>query len=317
MKAGTKKSLRLSGKMNKKNKPLISVVTPCLNRADLIERAIQSVLAQKFDSFEHIIIDGGSTDGTLALLKKYPHLKVFVGKDKGVYDAMNKGIAMAQGSYINLLNSDDFYANDCFQHIKKIDRSEEKFDILVGSATVTRQKTNSDLEITRTISSRILRDPLYAATFGVPIPNAWFIKRSVFEFIGSFNLNYSLIADRDFLIRCWENNVRFITIDAVLYNYFQHEGSLTISTDRIQRLKRIYQSIELSEKYIKSSNPDLKSLSEKWFIYLTGEGVKTSLRLVRINQAYQIAHALVKKNPMWTPQLIKECLTKRRRVKDQ
>src|SRR5258707_149693 len=84
-----------------------SVITPCLNRAELIAATIQSVTAQDYSDFEHWIIDGGSTDGTLELLQGYQHLKIVSEPDRGVYDAINKGIRLATGEIIILLNSDD------------------------------------------------------------------------------------------------------------------------------------------------------------------------------------------------------------------
>jgi glycosyltransferase involved in cell wall biosynthesis len=97
--------------------PLISIITPCLNRVKFIREAVESVLAQNYLSFEHIIIDGGSTDGTLELFKQYPHLKVEFGQDRGMYDALNKGLKLARGEIIGFLNSDDLYAENVFASI--------------------------------------------------------------------------------------------------------------------------------------------------------------------------------------------------------
>ena len=82
---------------------------PCLNRVNLIREAIESVLAQDYPNFEHIVIDGGSTDGTLDVLREYRHLKLISEPDNGLYDAVNKGIRLAQGELIGWLNSDDVY----------------------------------------------------------------------------------------------------------------------------------------------------------------------------------------------------------------
>ncbi|MBA4385687.1 MAG: glycosyltransferase, partial [Anaerolinea sp.] len=87
--------------------PKISVITPSLNRAGMIADAIESVLAQNHPHFEHIIVDGGSTDGTLEMLTKYPYLHVISGKDRGMYDAINRGLEIARGEIICFLNSDD------------------------------------------------------------------------------------------------------------------------------------------------------------------------------------------------------------------
>lgn len=93
------------------NKPLISIITVVYNGAKHIEKTISSILEQTYDNVEYIIIDGGSTDGTLDIIKKYQHaIDYWVSEpDNGIYDAMNKGISLATGDYIHLLNSDDSY----------------------------------------------------------------------------------------------------------------------------------------------------------------------------------------------------------------
>src|SRR5437763_1662561 len=105
---------RVRGKIDS---PLISVVTAVLNRKDSIERAIQSVLSQPLKNVEHVIIDGGSTDGTLDVLQKYDEQLAYWSSepDGGIFDAMNKGVALARGQYIHLLNSDDYYCAGALQ----------------------------------------------------------------------------------------------------------------------------------------------------------------------------------------------------------
>ena len=97
-----------------------SVITPCLNRVQLIGATIESVIAQDYPNFEHWIIDGGSKDGTLDLLKRYRHLRVVSEVDRGVYDAMNKGIRLATGEIVVLLNSDDLLARGALSFVADI-----------------------------------------------------------------------------------------------------------------------------------------------------------------------------------------------------
>ena len=97
----------------------ISIITASLNRKKFIGAAIESVLAQNYPNFEHWIIDGGSSDGTLAFLKQYPHLKVLSEPDRGVYDAWNKGIARASGEVVGFLNTDDQYTPGTFWRCRR------------------------------------------------------------------------------------------------------------------------------------------------------------------------------------------------------
>jgi glycosyltransferase involved in cell wall biosynthesis len=92
----------------------VSIITVCYNSASHIEDAINSVASQDYGNIEHIIIDGGSTDGTIALLEKHDGkiAKWISEPDHGIYDAMNKGIGMATGEVIGILNSDDFYCDE-------------------------------------------------------------------------------------------------------------------------------------------------------------------------------------------------------------
>jgi glycosyltransferase involved in cell wall biosynthesis len=96
------------------NKPLISIITVCYNSVKTIEETIQSVLAQDYPAIEYIIVDGGSKDGTLDVIYQYKHKisQIISEPDNGIYDAMNKGIHLAKGNVVGLLNADDIYANN-------------------------------------------------------------------------------------------------------------------------------------------------------------------------------------------------------------
>ena len=98
-------------------KPLVTVITITFNcikygRKETLIQSIESVQNQDYENFEHIIIDGASSDGTLELLQSYPHLKVFSEPDNGVYDAFNKGVKRANGKYIVFVNSDDYFSTN-------------------------------------------------------------------------------------------------------------------------------------------------------------------------------------------------------------
>jgi glycosyltransferase involved in cell wall biosynthesis len=97
--------------------PLISVITPSFNQGIYIERTIQSVLRQSYQPVQHIVIDGGSTDNTVEVLRRYPHLTWVSEADRGQSDALNKGLNMATGEIIGWINSDDYYHDNIFASV--------------------------------------------------------------------------------------------------------------------------------------------------------------------------------------------------------
>jgi len=113
----------------------ISVVTPSLNQGRFIRDTIESVLSQNYNNFEHIIVDGGSTDDTLNILKEYSHLNWISEKDKGASNAINKGLKIADGEIITWLNSDDYYDSGVFDLVNTIFSGNGELDFLSGNLT--------------------------------------------------------------------------------------------------------------------------------------------------------------------------------------
>ena len=119
---------------NNSNKPLVSIITVVLNNKKFLEKSILSVLNQNYKNIELIIIDGGSTDGTLDIIKKYKSKINFLisEKDNGLYDAMNKGIKNSKGSIIGILNSDDIYYSNAISTAVKYFINNRNIDFLFG-----------------------------------------------------------------------------------------------------------------------------------------------------------------------------------------
>lgn len=173
----------------------LSVITVCYNAAATIERTIRSVLGQRSDfEVEYIIIDGGSTDGTLDIVRRYEAgIAHWVSEpDGGIFDAMNKGISIASGDWIAIINSDDWYAKSAFQHVVTCIR-QGKADVVVGGV----MRVAEDLSY-----GKIILPP--AGSFAVDQPNnhpATFVSKTVYEAVGAFNLAYRLASDLDFILR--------------------------------------------------------------------------------------------------------------------
>lgn len=210
-------------------RPLISIITPCLNRSDFIGEAVESVLAQNYPNFEHIVMDAGSTDGTLDVLRSYPHLHVHSEPDRGMYDGINKGLRLARGEILGLLNSDDLYAEGCFDAVAAaFDQHLDALAVVGGITTFSDGPGGkAQLNIVPPIEANEL---WYRLIQGHPVTNAWFFRPLVFQRIGYFDDHYHYAADRYFLIRAaLDGDVCPVPIHQVLYHYRQHSGSATIS----------------------------------------------------------------------------------------
>ncbi|MFH2102003.1 MAG: glycosyltransferase family 2 protein [Chloroflexota bacterium] len=235
------------------SKPLFSIITPSLNRAEYITDAIESVLGQNYPDFEHLILDGGSDDGTLDILVHYPHLQIVSEKDTGMYAALNKGLELAKGEWIGFLNSDDLYAGNIFTNIAEKFRDEHVFAV-AGEAIIFNDTAGGKREI-RQHFSPAGKSLLELATLGSPFFNAWFFRRSVFDKIGKLNSNYRIAADREFMLRFALSNLEYTAVDIMIYQYRQHAGAMTFEVN-YQKLERIVKEhLQMTDSYLRQ--PDL------------------------------------------------------------
>src|SRR5467141_1507921 len=256
-----------------------SVITPCLNRVQLIGATIESVIAQDYPNFEHWIIDGGSKDGTLDLLKRYRHLRVVSEVDRGVYDAMNKGIRLATGEIVVLLNSDDLLARGALSVVAEIFQNAVGTMIVSAGCQIFRCTTDgAEVEIHRYDEPRRNALSLRNVTIGTPNINARFFRRKVFDQIGYFDPAYPIAADRDFLIRAAVRGLPDAPLPKVLYRYRWHADSLTMNAgsdsllagmhDGHQIIARSIQNLPLSREQIEYLNQwDRECQSTEVMIY--------------------------------------------------
>lgn len=182
------------------NKVKISIITVTYNSVKTLEKTILSITEQSFNNYEFIIIDGGSTDGTIDIIKKYEDkISYWVSEhDDGIYDAMNKGIKKAKGNWIHLLNSDDYYHNksvlmDISKHL--IDENNFYYFSMI-------QKYNNFEKMYSWNSNRL---KLWYSAY-IPHPTMFVSKKSYLE-VGLYSLQYKVAADHDMILRLISNNV--------------------------------------------------------------------------------------------------------------
>ena len=197
------KGLKYHGGVRVKNKfkrtdkirPLLTIITVVKNGANTIEKCIKSVIDQKDVNIEHIIIDGGSSDSTVSILKKYSkNIEYWISeKDEGIYDGMNKGLQLALGDYIGILNSDDFYKKDSLKIIIKYFKKHKDIDFIFG--TVFKGKILSGFW-----PNKIKWKFNFYSAHSV----GFFIKNRSQKILGLYNNKFKYSADRDLFYRMIE-----------------------------------------------------------------------------------------------------------------
>jgi glycosyltransferase involved in cell wall biosynthesis len=174
----------------------ISILTPSYNQGQFIEKNILSVMNQLYDNFEHIIIDGGSTDDTVEILKKYPHLKWISETDEGQADALNKGLQMASGEIVGWINSDDFYKENIFNDIiKEFKHSDVKW--IIGNITLI----YPDVRIIKRIKSPKITHQALLKNPDIVKQQATFFRKDALAKVGGWNKKYYMTMDYDLWIR--------------------------------------------------------------------------------------------------------------------
>lgn len=205
----------------------ISVITPSLNSARYIEYAIKSVLEQDYSNFEHIVVDGLSTDATLEILKKYSHLRWISEADRGQSDAMNKGFQMSTGDIVVYLNVDDYFLPGAFHTVAPFFDEGAKF--VVGKVKVILEDGTSWINDPRTTHRDILR---HWEPEAFPVnPVGYFYLREVQERVGGFNLDNDFAMDLEFLMAA-SKYYELTKISSVLGCYRFLQGTKTVELQK-------------------------------------------------------------------------------------
>lgn len=199
---------------NKMEKLLVSVLTPCYNSEKTIEKTLMSIIEQTYKDIEYIIIDGGSTDKTLEIIEKYrsrlpQRFKLISEKDNGIYDAMNKGIKLASGHLIGIVNSDDWYENDTIEQIVS-NYQGSKYEVIYGMQRNFLKDKEKAVFIYHHdfLSEQMITHP------------TCFVTKETYNDLGVFDLQYRSAADYDFMLRLWESQmVVFTPVLRVLSNF--------------------------------------------------------------------------------------------------
>jgi glycosyltransferase involved in cell wall biosynthesis len=191
----------------------ISLVTPCFNSEKTIRDTLESVEKQNYSNLEHIIVDGMSTDETLNIVNEYKNrvpyaVKVVSEKDNGIYDAMNKGIRMATGELVAIINSDDWYEPDAIEKILSV-YQHQKYEIVYGMVRLFQDEKIKEIQY---FSHEFMLQHMICHP-------SCFITRAVYEDFGGFDLKYRSSSDYDWMLKRYsEGKTTFTTIYEIIAN---------------------------------------------------------------------------------------------------
>lgn len=249
--------------------PKISIITVVFNAAKTLEATLGSVLTQTYENIEYVVVDGGSVDGTLDILEKYKSPRLFCKSepDKGIYDAMNKGISRATGEWIYFLGADDTLSADDI--IQQIFSQNIHADFIYGN-----------------VFSEGLKD-IYDGEFDLPkllrqniCHQGAFYRKSLFDKIGIFDIRYRLFSDWDFNIKCFLNpKVSIKFVDVVVANYFV--GGVSTANNDLPFFREVLFPLNLKHLN-KTGVGKLKNISfyDRWWRLLRSLSLSKSESLI-------------------------------------
>ena len=211
-------------------------MTPTFNGIATLRETIESVLSQDYENWEHIVIDGGSTDGSLDLLRRYPHLQLVSEKDKGHYHAMNKGIGRASGDVVAILNADDCYREGVLRKVAGAFEKYSHWDALFGDIVYV---DAGGQEIFRREEAVYDYDVLRFGSVCYIIHPTLFVKKRVYDRLGTYRYDTFLnCCDVDFILRLGQSGCQVGHIPEVLVNYRLHEHGQSADRRVSSNMKR-------------------------------------------------------------------------------
>jgi glycosyltransferase involved in cell wall biosynthesis len=291
--------------------PEIAVIMPALNAARTIRPALQSLMAQSVPC-EAALVDGGSTDDTVAIASAVPGLRVISAPGASIYEAINRGIEATTAPAICLLNLDDILLpGAAAAFVEALDRN-PRMGIVRGWPCFVEQGADGAVSV-RADADRRTHLPLSLELLlrGPCAINSLCVRRATFDRVGMFDTGLRLAADREWMLRAWRASVGIAEIDRPVYRYLMHEGSKTLDRGR-----RNYTAIRREHLAIIAAQLGRPSGSEPRFMSALGrwhaaEAAMLSLSLVRAGswmEAARVVSGAFRVRPSWPATLAGDIL---------
>ena len=213
--------------------PLVSIITVCWNSEKYIRDTLESVLNQTYKNIQYIIIDGKSTDKTLSIIDEYKEqfgdrLTLVSEKDSGIYNAMNKGLALVKGELVGIINSDDYYELDA------VEKMVEQYELHGSGVYYGYERTLKD----ETEYCIVRKNPHFLNETMIA-HEATFITNDIYKKIGNFNESYRIVADYDLMLRIKKAEINFFPVNAIISNFRLGGTSDSLKTN-LERRKLLY-----------------------------------------------------------------------------
>lgn len=217
--------------------PKISIVTPSYNQVEFLERTILSVLNQNYPNLEYIIIDGGSSDGSVEIIKKYEkYLAYWTSEsDKGQADALRKGFDISTGEIMGWLNSDDILLLGTFLKIVNLFISRSEIDVIYGSINLIDEEDNILARRDHSGRNFSFNVMLFESNFPQP---ATFWRRGIYTKSGRVDPSFQFCMDLDLWVKFWLAGGKFLRVNDVLANFRSHPSSKSLTMDEVRKKER-------------------------------------------------------------------------------
>lgn len=259
----------------------VSIITPTFNRGHMIGAAIASAWEQSSPPLEHVVIDGASSDDTLRRLSQFPQLTVISEPDRGLYDAINKGIRMATGDVIMLLNSDDQLLPGAIAAAQQAFADNPEADSVCGRILLGQSgAAGHNFEIGSPAMQKLRAGDVIS---GLPLTNARFFRRDVFAKIGGFDQRFPVLADRDFLGRFYLAGFSTAVIDRAVYRYNAHPSSLTFGAPHAGP-EHLREAVELARYRLSESHSEAElAFYRQWLAWAIFYAAARAIRSGRLS----------------------------------
>lgn len=244
--------------------PLFSIITPVLNAGSTLADALESAQQQDCQDFEHFVLDGLSTDDSLAVAAQFPNVQVTSEADGGLYEAMNRGAQKAQGKWLIFLQADDWLEPQALSAFAQAAAANPRAELITGAAHAVRWQQDHWVTQWKRDAVADMRLAVESLALGEPMFNARAYSRSLWERTGGFDLSFSLASDRDFLLRLARMPLETAEITAPIYRYRWHEGSRTMNAGNSLANRLTKENLQIAENHLRCAADSERKGLRRW-----------------------------------------------------